>query len=427
MTSTHKFIRNIAPGKHAYYGRPKPIMRSLNNDMLVGWFPALGSQCPDFQSRSRNMAEFLACEMVYAGYLNHVYDHSLLKIFQAAEAQGRRFCLLVQVGWWSSALIYSIDSILDSHQNRPSVIGLGGNDNLSGMSIVDIDWWVSAGRPDPGNIDFFQLARQHGAVGWPERAGERILRIMSLHPDASETHKRRFAEESDIDIFFCANTEDFSLDTVSAHNYTTDTIITVAGGLSAVLLSYGEQMPAGSRIVVVDTSELAIKMSKLIFQEWDGENYAEFMERLIAQGTVNVKKLRGEHKLRKVDAELKKIPGFVEWFNTVFKTYKIEYRDVDLLNPDSVKNLLEDVILRHGPSSTSSRRVYIHFSNVYHYMPTAAVVSYDVRRSVAAKVKEIIVDVCARGNVTSSKIKDIGRDLRGVLNVFPWRQAVVSE
>jgi hypothetical protein len=407
--------------KLVYQGRPTTIAKSLNDDILVGWFAAEPTDDPKFLQMSRNMSEFLTCEMVYTGFWNQVYSDSLVEILHQAEQQSRRFCLLHQVGWWGGGLYHMISDIINTQYNEQAVLGLGGPQDLNGILLINIKWWVEAGRPDPKSDEFFKLATQAGGIPWPMTTLRRA-RVSNLHPAAGAEHHACMAEELDTDVFFCANTEDFSLSTTQDQTNITDTIITVAGGLSAVLLSYTECMPPGSKIVVIDNSPTAINMSRMVFERWDGQEYSKFIETLISEKFIQPTKLRGRHKLPQVDEGLKKIPGFVEWFNTVFKTYQIEYRSVDLLDTRAVKFLLEDVIM--NPAATNSgtgRKVFINFSNVYHYMPTAAHLSYDSRSAVSDEVSQLIMQTCrlanAKPKVKSSRILDF----TDILRMFPWR------
>jgi hypothetical protein len=411
-------------------------IHNISDNIVVGWLRADPTSNTDFHVYSKNTAEYLACEMWMIGFTDQIYANTVLELLKKTEAAGKQFCFINQIGYWSSQLHHEFEYFINNTYAGESIVGINDQQLVGGICLVNIDWWVAAGRPDPETDEFYIQAVDHGVRCWPDEVTKDFkfqeIKINNLHPSTPNYHRvmERMRENTlETEVFFCANTEDFSL-RYEDTGVTTDTIITVAGGLSAVLMAYSNRMPAGSTIHVVDTSPLAIAMSKQIFENWDGTDYAGFINKLIAADGSIAAKLRGVRQLKAIDVAISGLDGFPQWFNSTFKTYNIYYTELNLMQYEPVKKLLIDVAgLGHDPdkilvrsSLPKQRRVDINFSNVYHYAPSAFYVNYDTRREIAVKVSRFI------GRISASSTTEIRlnggaiADYTPLLEMFPWRK-----
>jgi hypothetical protein len=385
---------------------------STGEQITVGWLPAPDNTDLDFQTYSKNLAEYMACEMHFAGFQNQIYSDSVSDLLERTELLGSKFCLINQIGYWSSQFNHEITRYLTQHYTGQSVVG---DLDLRGITLVNISWWVQAGRPAPGTAEFKLLATRAGYSDWPTDLII-VADMCPTAPDYDNTMASLHATTFNTDVFFCANTEDRNLTPDTSPAQVTDHIITVAGGLSAVLMAYTYSMPANSTIQVIDTSPLAIEMSQQIFNHWDGVDYKKFVEQLMAQNPDQVLNFRGIRQLDLIDSVVSQLPGFRTWFLEVFPTYNISYSFVDLMNYSDVEQLMSCIDL------TQDRQVVVNFSNVYHYVPSSFYMNYDTRRSLSVKVMRLLGDMTVSNK---TKIKLLGGHLpnhKKMLDMFPWRK-----
>ena len=411
----------------------------LSDGILVGWLRAEPTSNTEFHVYSKNTAEYLACEMHMIGFTDQIYGDTVLELLNKTEKSGKKFCFINQIGYWSSQIHHEFEYFITNTYSNEAVVGINEYDLLCGIALVNIDWWVSAGRPDPNTDEFYIQATKQGIRRWPNELTRdykfQEIKINNMHPANPDGHQRimerMHRQIFQTEIFFCANTEDFSMEPVH-DGIVTDTIITVAGGLSAVLMAYSNNMPAGSTIHVVDTSPLAIRMSREIFENWDGANYADFIQSIIQADSSITERLRGVRQLSAIDDAIKKLPGFDEWFKSTFKTYKINYTQLDLMQYDSVKKLLMEVtgavtdndpdrIMILKAAQQKTRRVDINFSNVYHYAPSSFYVDYNTRRTMSVNLSRLVARLSALTSTTLRLNGGTIADYNELLEMFPWR------
>ena len=412
----------------------------LDQEVIVGWLKADPTGHPDFPVYSKNTAEYLACELQMIGFNDQIYGDTILEILQKTELAGKRFCFLNQIGYWSSQIHHEFNYFINNTYSDQAIVGIDLYGRLCGLALVNIDWWISAGRPDPETDEFYVAAIAQGVRRWPDSHSKDYLfqeiRVSNLNPATAHEYDRVMDRMNrlilQMDIFFCANTEDFALDAVN-DGIPTDTIITVAGGLSAVLMAYSNNMLPGATIHIVDTSPLAIAMSREIFQNWDGTNYADFIHKLIDADIDVSARLRGVRLLPAIDEALKKIPGFPEWFNNTFKTYNIHYTELNLMEYEPVKKLLmmvSGIDDMHDPDKTlivksarlKQRRVDINFSNVYHYAPSAFYIDYNTRFEMSNKLARLVARISAASTTVLHLNGGNIINYTKLLEMFPWRK-----
>jgi hypothetical protein len=381
------------------------------NRIFVGWLASDPTSDLDFHIYTKNLTEYMSVEMSKIGFKTQSYSESKLTLLQQAEMCKMDFCLINQRGYWSSQINHEITNYLDNIYSNQSIIG--DFKNLTGISLVNMKWWVQAGRPDPDSSDFCWFAKQHGASGWPEQ----LIKTVNLNP-ALDTHQQVLQNFKNTvlntNVFFCANTEQINLN--PERDIPTDEIITVAGGLGAILLAYSNQMPPGSGIRIIDTSPLAIAMSRRIIQEWDGEDYPAFVKMLMEQNPDQLVNFRGVRQLHIAARSLPKLSDFKNWFNTVFKTYDITYQQLDLMDFQQVQDLLTSIDV------SRKRTVVINFSNVYHYVPSSFDYGYDIRNDLNNQTVRLISELAEQGDTQIEFLGCQPGDFYNVLRMFPWRK-----
>ena len=394
-----------------YLGALK-VGEDTGNRIFVGWLAANPTEDQDFQTYSKNLAEYMSYEMHMAGFKHQGYSDTPLELLNRAASADMTFCLINQIGYWSSQFNHEITNYLNKYYSGESIVG--DYESFGGITLVNIDWWVQAGRPDPESTEFSTLAHQASVSSWPEG----LIAVVDMDPDLDNHDsimERMHRTVLNTDVFFCANTEDRDITPDRNSALVTDLIVTVAGGLSAVLMAYTNNMPAGSSIQVIDTSPLAIAMSKKIFQEWDGTNYMEFVHQLMEQNLDRYDDFRGVRNLPLIEQLLSELPDFVPWFRDVFSTYDISYATVDLMNYDQTAKLLDSIdISKH-------RQVVINFSNVYHYVPSSFYNNHNNRRSLAIRVMSKVGDLSVGGNTKIKLLMKVPEGVSKLLSMFPWR------
>jgi hypothetical protein len=418
------------------YRGAEGLDHNIVQQVLVGWLKAQPTSVAEFHDFSKKFSEYQSCEMHLVGFVDQAYGNTILELLTTAEAQGKQFCLVHEIGNLHGQLLNEFEGFMNHHYSNQAIVGINEYQRLGGVMLINIGWWVSAGRPDPATDEFLVSAFQHGVRNWPDEASKEYsfmeIKITNLHPTTPNGYKRVLERVRktlfNTDVFFCANTEDFNL-SMQVSDIPTDTIISIAGGLSAVLMAYSNQMPPGSDIHIIDCSPLAIKMSKEIFENWDGTNYAGFIQQLMEKDPTINEKLRGVRKLSEINQSIDKLPNFVEWFNSTFKTYKIHYTELDLMEYQPVKELLMSVCgidpelnpEKHMRRGLKTRRVEINFSNVYHYAPSAFYFGYTERKSMAEKTQRLAYRL---SDMTATEIQLNGGSIgeyTELLEMFPWR------
>lgn len=150
-------------------------------------------------------------------------------------------------------------------------------------------------------------------------------------------------------------------------------LVVSSGGLNPVMYAWYLKMGRGCKVDIVDISDIALYNAKRWITEWNGYDCISFSEMLKTSYTTQESSMltRGgafAGRMQDVlDAERQK--GFNEWFATNFQDIEFSYHKHDFFNMKDNKQLARRI-------SNDNDYVFMHMSNIFHYLPTAFYYSF---------------------------------------------------
>ena len=320
--------------------------------------------------------------------------------------------------------------------------------------MIDVDWWIKAGKPawgSPENKPLEAIEPARSISNWHDdytphwigpgknnktynakHTGWNLVksllddqqRIVSWnknirdekhysYPEIKEDGPRHLSgvmEQIDLDIFFIANTEplrDIHLEVERRKlqypewDEKWDTLVVPAAGLTPLIYAFELGCDKYSKILVYDISKFAINITKTIIEKWDGTNYEKFATDLMNQLAPDEKYqrdiFRGKNKLPHTQEVFDKLNerGFQEWITNVLPEIEVVYLPINIFDPNTYQgfvNSFKTDRLRHPVT-------FCYLSNIFHYLPTSFYYSLQQRWELHNELMGKIKDSSYQNNV----------------------------
>ena len=213
-------------------------------------------------------------------------------------------------------------------------------------------------------------------------------------------------EQMITEIFFVGNTElattPEEIKDIEAHNppLVFNKVVVPAAGISPLLYAKNWSLPKYSEIVIFDISLFALDCTKYFVENWDGKDLPSFMERLMTEKSGNSEQrrrdlFRGIPQITDTHKLIESMPDWQEWYDEYASTYKFKYIPMNLMNPNRYRNFA--MICRQENRSPGA--TYVHLSNIFHYMPTAATYSLEQRITMFNELHATVAEQSYNNNI----------------------------
>lgn len=286
--------------------------------------------------------------------------------------------------------------------------------------FIDLEWWVASGRPEFGENDFNDVEWTAPKIGRSEETlgkknqtynptevwatndtvqvsgkwqGHNLLRVAMeqgkkvgiwddnlrdgkeyLYGEMLDHYEKLFQVGSDLwdARWYSANTE--SLDTVKK-DHVCKTVFSTSGGISPIANAYINNLEEGGTLISYDIDTVAVHMQWYISNNWDGKNWSKFVKDYKKENPIIGSRFVCEKDLHFNDEYVEELgEDFVKWWNTTYKTFKHEFRVLDLMAITRMKNELKEEIDWDG-----DKKVFIDVSNAFNYEINSILYSKNIR------------------------------------------------
>lgn len=195
----------------------------------------------------------------------------------------------------------------------------------------------------------------------------------------------RFARTN---VWYAGTTERYPKQTYDTTEY--DHIVTTAGSLGFLYLSYTYNLKQGSTIYLTDSSAIALHYAYHIHKEWNPNDctYKEYV-RYLQDTDPNLANYIVAHSDKHLDWEdeyMSNLDNFKEWFNQVFLTYHFEPVVIDYFIPEQIDDLLSLISSRNDTCGLWS------LSNIFFYEPTCIQFNQAYRENANNTLREKLGD-----------------------------------
>ena len=231
---------------------------------------------------------------------------------------------------------------------------------------IDLEWWYTFNKPDT----FDKIIKIAPNVGtW----NTKLSNGMS-YKNICDVGKTLWATR-----WYASNTETMDAE---RKQHRTSSVFSTSGGISPISNAYTQNLKPGGTLLCYDTDVLALSMQSYIFDKWDGRYWKMFVEDYINEHPVQAEHFTCVSDLPNTDAYLDKLgEPFVEWWNTVAKTFNVKYVNTDLINVNQVIEDLDDEV----GQGQDFEKVFIDISNAFNYEINSMLYSKNVRIEVERK------------------------------------------
>lgn len=391
---------------------------------------------------SQNITEYWAAELVNYGVFPKIKT-SLTELLESAHSDGSKFIVVSTLGVNYSkrySFLNELGSFFDTHDD-PSSISIIGHildkkDKFYELHpqtfLINIDWWVSAGRPEFGNEQHQSqelpvVERSH--ENWHDdytphwikkgqgtttytgtRRGWNIIRAametggtiysfnerlrdskIFLYPEVtSNTHREYYHVFNALQsyIHFAANTESplqFNFDNYDFDSF--DGAISTGGGISPLLTAYSLNMQPGAKIVITDISPVSLIMQEKIrnrnidILDYEKQFYDMLHDDLSGSPFVN-NLLLASGNINRMQQIISQNIGLQEYYKNVWPHIRLEFELVNFLSPETTGRIWRK--FEH------CKNVYVNISNVYSYQNTSWLYNLTERLDAEEKLLEQI-------------------------------------
>lgn len=365
----------------------------------------------------RNITEYWTQEI--SCYTNKITcNKDTLSILNWAESQNLDFVIVSAIGTNLSGrgnILNNLAQWFDENRDNITVVGhiLDKKDRYYELHhqffIVNVKWWISVGRPDPGQESFEEWQAEEpvrSQENWHDdytpywispgstcrtysgrRWGWKLIKaaldtghtVRSLTEQQRNTKFYLYPEVPDYytklhDIIFqmqmyghfVANTE--SVPTLP-DNVTVDTVVTTGGGVSPLLSAYLAGLKPGGKVIVFDCSPISIAIQsgfrnkKATFKNFREEFRNLFNEGLPYENLSAVFKAEiNVNRMQEIIDEL--MPqGLEDFINNVWPNLCYLPVRGDFFNPRDIDRIFDKI--------EPNEKVLINLSNVFHYQNSA--------------------------------------------------------
>jgi hypothetical protein len=214
--------------------------------------------------------------------------------------------------------------------------------------------------------------------------------------------------------WYQSNTESFPS---QINDYVTGVVLSVSGALSPILNAYTHRLKPGGKVVCLDMHQVGLHMQWVLFNQWDGTDYAGFIKKYRADNPVLTQNwLAGGN----VDAQSKFIESlgtdFTDWMRDVLPTFRVEYKKTDIFNVWNMRTLL-----KNAQKVADGDRILLDISNALNYEVTAILYELRERLQVHDEFQRIWGELGDQLIVKSTDLRKC-YETTHMLELFPWSE-----
>lgn len=214
--------------------------------------------------------------------------------------------------------------------------------------------------------------------------------------------------------WYMSNTEDFPSQIAE---YQTGVVVSVSGALSPILNAYTHRLRPGGKIVCIDMQQVSLHMQWVLFNQWDGTDYAGFIKKYREDNPVLGANWMTAYAVDKQSAFIDSLgPEFVTWFREVLPTFRVEYRKTDVFSVWEMKRTL-----RRGRETAGQDKILIDISNAFNYEVTAIMYELRDRLRVYDEFERLWAELGDQLIVKSTNLRRT-YETTYMLELFPWSE-----
>jgi|MDTC01.1.fsa_nt_gb hypothetical protein len=245
--------------------------------------------------------------------------------------------------------------------------------------LINLEWWNEQGKPNIENL----------SKEWPHKLKNNISRENLFNNDDITSSIHRMTQTN---IHFIANTEDPK--PISKHAGDFDSIVCTAGGLTPITRAWRSNLKPGGQILVVDTSHLALKYSKDLFDDVvsdkvDITNITKYLKQSMLDyapdderwQVADVDIFQSQDNIDKMQELINSFAGdgLLNYVKNILPQLEINWLHEDFFDVERISRRLLN-------RTKSKDRVLLFFSNVYSYYNTAWVYNFRLREHLYRKL-----------------------------------------
>ena len=330
--------------------------------------------------------------------------------------------------------------------------------------FLDLEWWVSNGRPEFGDKQFDdiewtapKIARSEKTLGQRDQTynptdiwatgetvqvkgkweGHNLLRLAMeqnkkvgiwdnnlrdgkeyLYGEMMDHYEKLYQVGHDLwdARWYCANTEDLE---TKRKSHICKTVFSTSGGISPIANAYINNLEEGGKLICYDIDPVSVSMQWQISKNWDGKNWSKFVNDYKKENPIIGGRYVCERDLPFMDEYLEQLgDDFVQWWNTTYKTFQHDFRVIDLMAKHKVTTMLEEEI------SDDDRKVFIDVSNAFNYEINSILYSKNIRLQLEKDYLKFFSRYPDKFIIRGFDINEVNEDPKFpyLPKLFPWQK-----
>ena len=330
--------------------------------------------------------------------------------------------------------------------------------------FLDLEWWVASGRPDLGDKEDDnewvapKIGRSETALGQQGQTynptdiwatgetvkvkgrweGYNLLRVAMeqgkkvgiwdnnlrdgkeyLYGEMMDHYEKLFQVGHDLwdARWYCANTE--TLD-VTRKDHICKAVYSTCGGISPIANAYINNLEEGGELISYDIDPVAVHMQWYVSNNWNGQNWSKFVRDFMRENPILGSRFACEHELKFMEDYIEELgDGFLQWWNTTYKTFDHKFRVLDLMAITRVKNELKGQM-----DEDDERKVFIDVSNAFNYEINSILYSKNIRLRIENDYLDFFEKHPSKFIIRGFDTNEVNNDSKFpyLPKLFPWQK-----
>lgn len=376
----------------------------LPENCVIGWLVNSDIKDKAIEGITQNLLDFYSFKY---RKIPQVASHDLVELCNLGLQAGHKKILIFKQG---IVLDDFIENTKEYWNNEYKDSVLIGNDLHT--LYIDLIWWEEAGKPN-SYIELFNIAME-------QKKKVSIWDIMLTGKGYINGYEETYRISFDLwkTRWYAANTEDMG---TKISNEITCSVYSTSGGLSPIVNAYLNNLKGFGQLVCFDIQPLALHMQRYIFENWNGRDWKDLITKYMKENPMLGRQFTCTERLDEMDEYIQTLgKPFQVWWNSIAKTFNIDYLEIDIMNFPAMKKDLES----SRDYSNDGEKVLIDVSNAFNFEINSILYSKDTRIQVEADYLNYFKE-------HKDKFITKGFDL-GIINndksfpflpkLFPWQQ-----
>ena len=330
--------------------------------------------------------------------------------------------------------------------------------------FLNLEWWVASGRPEFGEKQFDDVDWNAPEIGRSEKTlghkdqkynptevwatgktvvksgkweGHNLLRLAMeqgkkvgiwdnnlrdgkeyLYGEMMDHYEKIYQVGAELwnARWYCANTE--SLET-KRKDHVCKTVYSTSGGISPIANAYINNLEEGGKLICYDIDPVSVNMQWHISRNWNGKDWSKFVKNYKKENPIIGDCFVCERDLPFMDEYLEQLgDNFVEWWNTTYKTFKHEFKVIDVMSLHKFTGELK------GEISEDDKKVFIDVSNAFNYEINSILYSKNIRLQVERDYIKFFEEYPGKFIARGFDINEVNNDPKFpyLPKLFPWQK-----